>query len=102
MAKREMKTKETIVEPEVITSVVEEEEAIKEVEAVKEITGYVIDCSKLNVRKDPKKDAVVLSTIAAKTKVIIDSKGSNKSFYKVKTPTGIEGYCMKQFITIEQ
>lgn len=35
-------------------------------------------------------------------KVMIDEKESTKDFYKICTPAGVEGYCLKFYLTIEQ
>lgn len=62
--------------------------------------GVVSFCQNLNVRRNPSSEAEVLTTIGRGTVVNIVEM-DHESFYKVKIPTGIEGYCMKQFIKIE-
>lgn len=80
-----------------------EEPAIEELtEAPKTIMGIVSDCTKLNVRKAPNSEADVVCTIPVSTKVQIDEVESTEDFYKVCTEAGVEGYCMKKFIMIEQ
>ena len=66
----------------------------------KEVGGVVIDCAKLNIRKQPNKDAVVVTVIPVNSEVIIDLENSTEDFYKVCSVIGIEGYCMKQYIEI--
>lgn len=63
-------------------------------------TGIVVDCARLNVRKKPSTDAEVVHIIERWAKVLIDEENSTKSFYKVCTEVGAEGYCMKQFIEV--
>lgn len=63
-------------------------------------TGIVVDCARLNVRKKPSTDAEVVHIIERWAKVLIDEENSTKSFYKVCTEIGVEGYCMKQFIKV--
>jgi hypothetical protein len=46
--------------------------------------GFVTNCKKLNVREKPKTDS------------------ATEEFYKVFTVAGIEGFCMKNFITIQK
>lgn len=72
-------------------------------EPVEEITkkGVVSGCFRLNVRKRPKSDAVVLDTIDKAAVVTIDVKGSVEGWYKVTTKSGVKGYCMEQFIKIK-
>lgn len=67
------------------------------------ITGKVSGCDKLNVRKESNKEAEVLCIIDNNTIVHIDTNAtdSENEFYKVTTPSEIEGYCMKKFITIQ-
>lgn len=63
--------------------------------------GTVVDCVKLNVRKNPFADAPVITEIAAGTEVIILNDGSNKEFHHICTGTGIDGFCMKKFIKVK-
>lgn len=67
------------------------------------LVGTVTGCVKLNVRKEPKKDADVLCVIDSGKEVTLDtsSEETYEDFYKICTPAGIEGYCMKKFITIK-
>ena len=58
--------------------------------------GVVTDCLKLNVRKQPSKDAEVLKTIDALTEVVILKEVND--FYEVALKTGESGYCMKKYI----
>lgn len=72
----------------------------KEPEAKKEIAGIVTNCVRLNVRKEPDFDADILCTIDVSTNLIIDEEESTDEFYKICTSAGIEGYCVKTYITI--
>lgn len=64
--------------------------------------GVVSGCTKLNVRNHPDKNAVVVATIAEGTEVAVDANRKYDEWYSVCTATGIDGYCMKEFITIQQ
>lgn len=66
------------------------------------VIGVVTDCSKLNVRKEPKSDAEVICIVEALSEVMIDEKESTEEFYKVTTEAGAEGYCMKKYVTVKQ
>lgn len=70
------------------------------VEEANYVTGIVKDCLKLNVREDPYPTAMILGAVAESSELIVDKAASTEDFYKVCTPVGLEGYCMKQFITI--
>ena len=95
---------EEIVETE--TQIIEEEidEPIVENEAVaNEICiGVVSDCDRLNVRKTPSRNALVVAEIDVDTEVMIDLDNSTAGWYNICTATGVEGFCMKDFITVNK
>lgn len=66
------------------------------------LTGVVVDCTRLNVRNAPNKGAKVVATIPAGTEVLIDGDQLDDEFYCVCTASGVEGFCMKQFIEIQE
>lgn len=75
-----------------------EVDAEPEVVAAPPKTGVVV-CKLLNIRKEPNVFASVLCTVAANEKIeVYDTVGD---FYKVCTSAGIEGYSMKQFISVQ-
>ena len=76
----------------------EVEELIEEVETV---TGVVSGCERLNLRKEASKDSDILSVLNKGTELVVSSEESTDEFYKVVTEAGVEGYCMKKFITIK-
>lgn len=64
------------------------------------VIGLVRNCANLRIRKEPDDKAMVLGTIPVDTEVMIDEDESIGEFYKVYTDSGLEGFCMKQFITL--
>ena len=88
-------------QPEEPTNVEPETEIIEEGDA--KLTGVVDGCTKLNVRKEPYKDAEVLCVINKGEEVVFDTEeeATYEYFYKIVTATGVKGYCMKQFINIK-
>ena len=60
--------------------------------------GMVVDCSKLNVRKTPDMDGLIVGVVAQFSEVVVDYDESTEEFYKVCLATGLEGYCLKKFI----
>lgn len=62
--------------------------------------GVVSDCKKLNVREAPSKSAEVVAKIVVGTELMIEKEESTPDWYKVWTPSGIEGFCMRQFVKI--
>lgn len=95
--------KEPVVTEEPIEVTVEPTEPIAtEVPEKAEIVhGYVSGCSKLNVRKGPGIDARPLTIISENTEVEIDMANSTDEWYGVITASGVEGFCMKKYITIK-
>ena len=74
----------------------------EEIEETEELLiGIVSNCNRLNVREKASKDAAIVCEVACETKVMIALNESTEDFYKVCTAAGIEGFCMKQFITIQ-
>lgn len=65
-------------------------------------SGFVTGCSRLNVRKEPNVKADVLSVIPANSEVMVELDGSTDDFYKVCTSVGIEGFCMKKYISLKR
>lgn len=66
----------------------------------KMLSGIVIDCVRLNVRSEPDAAAPVICTIARNTEVAIIEEESTDEFYGICTASGVEGFCMKQYIFI--
>lgn len=64
------------------------------------VIGLVSDCVNLRIRKEPDDKADVLGTIPVDTEVVIDEEESTDEFYKICTDSGLEGFCMRQFITV--
>lgn len=62
--------------------------------------GFVNGCSRLNVRKGPSTGSEIVCTVDSGAELTINSKESTDDFYKISTVAGIEGFCMKKFITI--
>ena len=60
-----------------------------------------VGCEKLNVRSDATIDSEPIGVIARDSKVFIYEDESTDEFYKVCTATGLEGYCMKKFISVQ-
>lgn len=69
------------------------------------IIGVVTDCLKLNVRSTPVNDKTggnVVTTIDCLTEVVVDEDASTDKFYKICTASGVEGFCMKEYIAIRR
>lgn len=77
------------------------EEKNQGIESSVDDIGVVVNCIKLNVRKEPDKTSNIIQIIDALTEVRVITKDSTYNFYKVILPSGIEGYCMKKFIELK-
>ena len=88
-------TATTVAESAVEMPKIDEPEVVAPVEP---ITGKVVDCQKLNIRKAASKLADVLVVVPVGTKLTIDLDKSKGDWYSVCTAAGIEGYCMKEFV----
>ena len=65
------------------------------------LKGKVVNCDLLRVRKEPSLEAEELTRVSKDSElVIISSFNESDTFYKIMTPDGIEGYCMKDFISL--
>lgn len=62
--------------------------------------GVVSNCTKLNVREEPSMDSDIVCEISKLTEVMINDDESTDDFYKICTDSGIEGFCMKQYVTV--
>lgn len=63
-------------------------------------TGVVVNCLSLKVLEAPIPDADALAVLSALDEVAVDLAKSNDTFYKVRTPDSIDGFCMKKFIVL--
>lgn len=93
-----------IVEEAVVTADEVDEEVVEnangEASKSKTIIGSVIDCKLLNVRREPNMTANILTTIEeGETVRILDEMNG---FYKVQTNKGIIGFCMWNYINLNE
>ena len=95
---------EPIMDPVVEEEAEQAQEIVEESQKVEEAVqtvGFVDNCECLRVRKESNVDSEELCIISKLSEVVIDLDNSTDYFYKVKTSEGVEGYCMKKFITIK-
>lgn len=75
-----------------------EPEVAAEAESPETVTGIIVNCARLNVRKNPEFDADVLCVLDKDTEVEIDMAQSTSDFFRIVTASGVEGFCMRQFV----
>ena len=95
---------EPIMDPIVEAEAEQAQEIVEESQEVEEAVptvGFVDNCECLRVRKESNVDSEELCIINKLSEVVIDLDNSTDYFYKVTTSEGVEGYCMKKFITIK-
>ena len=95
---------EPIMDPVVEEEAEQTQEIVEESQKVEEAVqtvGFVDNCEHLRVRKESNVDSEELCIISKLSEVVIDLDNSTDYFYKVKTSEGVEGYCMKKFITVK-
>lgn len=86
---------EEVTEPEVIVPSIENN--VENNEVIGKISGF----EKLYVRKEASKDSEPVGIVTDKDDLSIDVSHSTDDFYKVITSTGLEGYCVKEFVKID-
>ena len=107
-AKKE--TVEEVIEPveETVEEIIEPaeetvEETVEEVTEVEEKPTEVafgkVNCSKLNVRKEPSIHSNPLCIVEHGTRMEISE--FNGEWVKILTPDGVSGYCMREFIDLD-
>lgn len=82
---------------EVVVEVEEEQCAVEEVESRQ--IGIISNCNRLNIRALPIKDSTVLSIVPVGTE--LEVLGVSDGWYNVCTASGIEGYCMTQYVIVQ-
>ena len=96
-------TIENVVDESVTATVVPEVDLVTEtVETValpETVEGVVVGCSKLNVRANPDATADVVCVIDVASEININVEKSTNDWFYVCTAAGIEGYCMRKFVT---
>ena len=65
------------------------------------IEGYVTDCLKLNIRKEPSLNADILCEVPVNAKLAIAPDTSSEEWLSVVTETGVNGFCMAKYVNIK-
>ena len=64
------------------------------------VYGVVHNCTKLNVRKQPSIDSEIVFILNEGSEVSIDEENSTEEWYSITHASGVEGFCMKQFVAM--
>jgi uncharacterized protein YgiM (DUF1202 family) len=85
----------------IMTPPVEEtEENVQE--EPKKVSGTVVNCNRLNIRTKPSINSEPVGNVTVDSEVIVNLNQSNNEWFKVITKDGVEGFCMKKYVKIEQ
>lgn len=72
-------------------------------ESVNKFTATVIYKSGIRIRKDPSFEGTILKAIPYGEKVeVLDSNKQNNNWYKIKTKSGLVGFCFDEGLKLEQ
>jgi uncharacterized protein YgiM (DUF1202 family) len=74
------------------------EETVDTVVLPEKIKGFVVGCSRLNVRETPSADGSIVCVLDAGTEMEIDAAESTSEWLKICIAMGIEGYCMRKYV----
>lgn len=66
-----------------------------------EVFGVVVGCSKLNIREEPDREAGVVTVVAKGTNLKVDMETYDGEWIAVCTASGIQGFCMADYIEIK-
>lgn len=87
------------------TNDIEELDEVSEVsevsESIEETMIGIVNCKKLNIRREPAKQSDnIIQVVNFNTELMVDISKSTSDWYKVYSVEGVEGYCMKDFVTL--
>ena len=62
----------------------------------------VVNCERLNIRTEPRVAiGNIACTVSRNTELMIDKNNSIDEWYHVFTNTGLEGYCMSAYVSVQ-
>ena len=64
------------------------------------VSGGITNCICSNIRKEPRIDSESLCVVDKGTEVMVSLNESTTTWYKVILASGIEGFCMKAYVSI--
>lgn len=74
------------------------QEAVNTVPISEIVEGTVVNCVKLNVRENATVDSGIVCVLDAMSEIQVDIGRSTTKWAYIYTATGLEGYCMRQYI----
>ena len=83
------------------TEIENETEVTPELETPKTVFGVVSDCAALNIREEPSIDAKIVAVVAKGSILEIDAGNCDDEWFGVCTASGIQGFCMADYVDIK-
>ena len=77
-------------------------ESVEESKDKSEKVTAVVKCIRLNVRKEPFLESNKIGTLVTGDEITIDLSKSTDRWYKVYTASGLDGYCVKDFVEFKR
>ena len=77
-------------------------ESVEESKDQSEKVTAVVKCIRLNVRKEPFLESNKIGTLVTGDEISIDLSKSTDRWYKVSTASGLDGYCVKDFVEFKR
>lgn len=77
-------------------------ESVEESKDQSDKVTAVVKCIRLNVRKEPFLESNKIGTLVTGDEITIDLSKSTDSWYKVSTASGLDGYCVKDFVEFKR
>ena len=65
-------------------------------------SGVIVNCLWAPVREKPNNDSHVICELAALSEISVDERKTFDAFYYIHTPSGDEGYCLKEFVVLKR
>lgn len=91
-----------VVEEPVVVDVPVEETVVEAPETSAYAVGIVVNCNSLNVREHADRKAGVITVLRAGTEVQVDVATKLDAWVHVYTATGLDGFCMKEYIDVKE
>lgn len=66
------------------------------------VTGLVMNCVRLNIRRKTNINSEIVGGVKAGDKLAINLNQSTEDWLSVTTEDGVKGFCMKQYVNIER
>lgn len=98
IAEVKMDSEPEVVKPTVTTATNVMKDTVETKPLPDTVSGMVVGCAKLNVRKEPNLFADIVCALNVQSEIEIDVEKSDKDWFYICTATGVEGYCMRKFV----